>query len=310
LSSTEQKYQHAVKLHAQGKTGQARKLFNAVLRAHPDHSGSLNQLGFIAYREGDIDGAASLISKAVEADPGNLAAIQNLGNLRIEQNRFEEAEACYRKALSRLPGNAELLGNLCVLLRKRGQLDEAVRAGRKSASLAPENPVTWYSLGLALTAQGKDRKAVSCLEKAVGLKPDFTVAHNMLCQATYRLESGRKLRPRGFPKTCAAYQRWYEHDHQNPIAEFMLRALKGDNVPERSPDGVTRRIFDDFAEEFEKQLTKLEYRAPDLVGAAVRRRLGEHVSGLDIVDGGCGTGLMGRILRPMAGGRVDHLAVR
>ncbi len=299
MSSIGQKFQHGVDLHRQGKTGQAAKIFKSILQAHPKHSDALNQLGLIAYRKGDVESAAALFEQSVKADPRNFSAIQNLGNVRVEQNRLGEAESCYRTVIEHSPEDGELQANMCVLLRKGGRFDEAIHAGRQSTSLAPDHPVTWYSLAMAYIAKGQDRKALASLEKAVSLKPDFTIAHNMLCQASYRLEAKQWLGPRGYPKTRLAYQSWYENDRQNPVAEFMLQALAGGDAIDRPPDNVTRRIFDDFAEQFEQQLTKLQYRGPELVSSVLQRHLHDQRE-LDVVDGGCGTGLMAPHLRPRA----------
>jgi len=47
-------------------------------------------------------------------------------------------------------------------------------------------------------------------------------------------------------------------------------------------------------------LQRLEYRAPALVGQALQRIAGEARGDLEIVDAGCGTGLLGQYLRPYA----------
>src|SRR5690606_33739696 len=54
-----------------------------------------------------------------------------------------------------------------------------------------------------------------------------------------------------------------------------------------------------FSSSFDDQLRALEYRAPELLAAAV---LGELPAGarLDVLDAGCGTGLCGPLLRSAA----------
>jgi predicted TPR repeat methyltransferase len=47
-------------------------------------------------------------------------------------------------------------------------------------------------------------------------------------------------------------------------------------------------------------LASLEYRAPTLVGDAVARRLGPEDGDREILDAGCGTGLCGPLLKPLA----------
>jgi predicted TPR repeat methyltransferase len=59
-------------------------------------------------------------------------------------------------------------------------------------------------------------------------------------------------------------------------------------------------VFDGFAESFDEVLHRLEYRAPALVGEALQRIAGEPRGALDIVDAGCGTGLLAQYLKPYA----------
>jgi predicted TPR repeat methyltransferase len=71
-------------------------------------------------------------------------------------------------------------------------------------------------------------------------------------------------------------------------------------VPERASDAYVASTFDDFAHSFDNQLAGLQYRAPALVGDAVRALLGEPKADLEILDAGCGTGLCAPILAPFA----------
>lgn len=80
----------------------------------------------------------------------------------------------------------------------------------------------------------------------------------------------------------------------------MLAALTGEDVPARASSGYVRTVFDRFAESFDEKLRSLDYRAPQLVTAAVEAALGAGRGDLDVLDAGCGTGLCGPLLRPYA----------
>ena len=66
------------------------------------------------------------------------------------------------------------------------------------------------------------------------------------------------------------------------------------------PDDVVRGVFDPFSADFDKHLSNLAYRGPELVAGALARRLPPSDGNLDILDGGCGTGLGGPHLKPYA----------
>jgi predicted TPR repeat methyltransferase len=69
------------------------------------------------------------------------------------------------------------------------------------------------------------------------------------------------------------------------------------------PAGYTAALFDAYASRFDARLRDdLRYRAPEHLVAGLRRALlaGEGPGALDICDVGCGTGLLGPLLRPLA----------
>jgi predicted TPR repeat methyltransferase len=81
----------------------------------------------------------------------------------------------------------------------------------------------------------------------------------------------------------------------------MIAACSGAAVPQRAPDDYVRAEFDRFAETFDGSLARLEYRAPSLIAEAVTEVLGASGKVQAVLDAGCGTGLCGRHLRPIAG---------
>jgi predicted TPR repeat methyltransferase len=81
----------------------------------------------------------------------------------------------------------------------------------------------------------------------------------------------------------------------------MLAAVGGTERPRRASDGYVRATFDDFADSFDRNLEELGYRAPQVLWEAVSGACGlESRSALAVLDLGCGTGLCGPFLRPVA----------
>jgi predicted TPR repeat methyltransferase len=74
-------------------------------------------------------------------------------------------------------------------------------------------------------------------------------------------------------------------------------------VPAEMPAGYVSALFDAYAPRFDASLRDdLRYRAPELLLARLTRALvaGDGLGMLDICDVGCGTGLLGPLLRPLA----------
>lgn len=66
------------------------------------------------------------------------------------------------------------------------------------------------------------------------------------------------------------------------------------------PDAEVKASFDAYAADFDQHIRSLGYRAPELVAEVLARRLSAADARLDVLDGGCGTGLSGPMLRPYA----------
>jgi len=70
-----------------GDLAEARRLFEALLRVDAQSAYVLNNLGLIAVRMEDVDGAIEYFERAVRADPEMRVARENLANARALKER-------------------------------------------------------------------------------------------------------------------------------------------------------------------------------------------------------------------------------
>ncbi|WP_164868031.1 methyltransferase domain-containing protein [Rhodovarius crocodyli] len=94
---------------------------------------------------------------------------------------------------------------------------------------------------------------------------------------------------------------------QDGYLRHLSAALNDDVAEGRAPDAYVAHLFDGYARRFEASLFGLGYRVPGLM----LRALEELRPGLsparpigDVLDLGCGTGLVGVVLHDMLGGRL------
>ena len=86
----------------------------------------------------------------------------------------------------------------------------------------------------------------------------------------------------------------------DPELAYSLQAIEGASSPARAPDDFITEHFDRFAETFDSVPEgKLRYCIPRHLFDAMRRTAGKS-DALDVLDIGCGTGLCGPLLRPLA----------
>lgn len=282
----------AMGLHREGRLDEARRIYEQVLVAAPDHPDVLHYLGLLMHRQGEREQGIALVRRALERVPDYRDALNNLGNLLKQQNRLDEAEACFRRALALAPDVPEARNNLGTLLRQRGDLDGAIEQLERAVTLRPGWADAHYNLGNALRGAGRFEEAMVAYRRVLALEPAHALAAHRL--GTTLLRFAR------FDQARAVYDALLEVAPDDPVARHMRAAVSGEAVPERASDAYVGEMFDRLAEEFDEHLAALDYRAPQLVAEALPGTLGPPRGGLDVLDAGCGTGLCGPALRPYA----------
>jgi len=101
-------------------------------------------------------------------------------------------------------------------------------------------------------------------------------------------------------EAAAVYRAWLEASPADPVAAHLVSATSGENQPLRSSNGFIESVFGRAARDFDATLTRLNYRAPQLLFETAMTVLDPTVVGLEILDLGCGTGLCADWFRPLA----------
>jgi predicted TPR repeat methyltransferase len=110
------------------------------------------------------------------------------------------------------------------------------------------------------------------------------------------------LRARGdHAEAIELYRRCLAVPETAEASRFCLAALGAEPMPEAMPGGVVAALFDQYAKVFDSALLHgLKYQGPAVIAGAVAAILGPGACDLDVLDLGCGTGLCGAVLRPLA----------
>ncbi|MGC4065951.1 MAG: tetratricopeptide repeat protein [Polyangiaceae bacterium] len=286
--------QQAIELQQRGKVVDARAIYRRILATVPKQADALHFLGLIEHQLGHTERGLAFLDEAIALVPDHADFYNNRGNVHRQCGEFERAEADYRTVLRLRPTDAGALNNLGALLRTRGDLDGAVQHYRAALTLVPDHAEALRSLGSALSILGDYAEALAILRRALELCPTDTHVLRYvagLCYATGRLDEAKRL-----------YGEWHARDPEDPVARHMYAACTATQVPERASNEYVRSTFDDYATTFDQSLERLQYRAPALVTTALSRLLdSEGGSERIILDAGCGTGLCGSALRPLAG---------
>jgi predicted TPR repeat methyltransferase len=99
---------------------------------------------------------------------------------------------------------------------------------------------------------------------------------------------------------CQAWDKAVQADPSDPLGAGLKRDLaRRVPVAEAMPPAFVELLFDQYAPRFERSLVeKLGYRGPEILMDALR--LAGRTQFGSVLDLGCGTGLMGTVLRPVS----------
>ena len=97
-----------------------------------------------------------------------------------------------------------------------------------------------------------------------------------------------------------AYERYHASFPDDAEVEHLLIALREDAPPPRASDRCIEQLYEHFASFYDQNMCgDLDYRAPELLLACMAEALGSRRD-LIALDAGCGTGLFGEQLKPLA----------
>jgi predicted TPR repeat methyltransferase len=273
-----------------GRNREALAVCRERLAEDPGDVGALRLLSRVLLHTGHGPLATLLLEGAVKSKPDEPVLLADLGDALRSAGSDDGAAAAYERALSADPASIEAFFGLLELGRS-ADLEARLRSAAERAESAP---APRFALANILLETGKDDPAREAFDRAVELNPHYRYKH---------LNAGTRLAMRKRPERAARMYRWgLRLNPADPQLGHMLDALEGETSGAAAPAGYVADLFDSFADSFEHTLVeRLEYQAPQQAVAALRRRLpASGASDLTVLDAGCGTGLCGPLLRPLA----------
>lgn len=157
---------------ARGDVAAAVRALREVVRARPDLSRPLLNLGQLLEGQGQLREALDVFEEAVTRFPREPLAHFSLGTALELAGRHDEALAAYRQAGTLKPDYADAHYCLGLLLRKRQELSASADALRRAASSNPGFAPAHVALGMVLADLGDRHGSVAQLRLAAKLAPD------------------------------------------------------------------------------------------------------------------------------------------
>jgi predicted TPR repeat methyltransferase len=174
--------------------------------------------------------------------------------------------------------------------RRLGSMDIPEQLLRRAQASDPKNVSVWLALGRFLSRHKQD-EAMTWLNRVLDAQPDNIDALTTL--SSLHIAAGNT---EGAEQLIARAQRI---DPDNEAVRFQAARVRGDGSTQ-IPANLVRNLFDEYAERFDQSLVGgLGYRLPRIVAEKVRTLYPDL--NINLLDLGCGTGLLGAALGRIRG---------
>ena len=302
------------------------RLISQAIKINPRDASSRNNHANVLKELKRLEDALASYDRAIVLKPDYAEAFNNRGNLLKELLRLDEALESLNKAIAIRTDFAEAHNNLANVLELLGRSNEAVPHYFKALSLRPSFPEALYNLGNVFMEQRKFDEAQAQFGKALSLNPNYADVHASLgwlqaelgkldeAIATAKVadQLSKQLSPQSHYRLGALLARCGDKEAarkhlqiylQQDLVDsrggrLLLASLGFEQLPERAPDALLDLIYTRRAASWDHARPGV-YHGHALVATCVQQLVGVNTK-LDIVDAGCGTGLVGAQIRHQA----------
>jgi len=226
------------------------------------------------------------------------------GLAHFEAGRLEQAALSFEASLSLAPGRPSVLFNLALTRMRLGRLPDALPLFEEAVAAEPGNPDTWMHLGTVRAELGDPAGALAAFDS--GLALDGEQAGLWSRRGSVQRELGR------LEEAAASFERAIALGADPQLHAYYLAAVRpaanaGPGtaaVPQAAPRVYVESLFDSYAGNLQEHLVDaLRYQAPQVLPQGLQKFQPAGARHAAVLDLGCGTGLVGRLLQPQA----DHI---
>ena len=293
---------------------------------HPGRADALYAIGYAELQRGEPGDAEEAVNRFDQARASGLDSAElhlHRGVALLLSGKTDAAKTALLAAAERTPDNAEIHYHLGVISRHEGNTPEARQRISRALELNPQYARACEGLAVLETDTGNFPAAEVLFRRAIQLKPTSVAAHRGLGAVLHKLgreaeaqkEMERAVQLTHSPASAAtgttgsaseaiaALERKLTPSAESAALHFWLATTTNIAPPPSVPREKVSGLYDRYADLFDEHLRdRLGYRVPELIADALSPLRPDRL--MDVLDIGCGTGLCGALLRPMAGSLI------
>ena len=286
-----------------GDLGSAARCYEEALVRSSAPAAVDMKLGAVLWKLGDSVRALEAFERAVAGAAGSAEAFYNLGCAQLELGRFGEAGRSAAEALRLRPVFSEAVTLRAAAVAASGDIEAAVALlGRQGVLISTGSSSSADSAGAAIRSDQTAFGAAVTSDPTVVPRAVMTsdpaavlaaAASPISSAQRYLSLAIRLMNSRLFDPARRCLEAAVRESPREVMAQHLLTALSGAKS-ERPVEGYVRQLFDASAATFDRELvSKLGYDIPREMVQALLDIAAVPEGHWDVLDLGCGTGLVG-----------------
>lgn len=274
-----------------GQLAEAASMLNRAREQIPNDPRVFMMAGLMSEKAGNVEGAFQFMQRGLALAPNWAPGIVVLAQLQARQGHFAEAVENATTAHELDPTSRVVLDGAIEVAHLTGGFELAVRYLSKGLEQQPQDNKLRLFLATDLSQLGKYDDALAVWNALLADAPQDQQALKG-CMHTL-LAAGR------LDDAAAVTAALLELDPGNPVYAYYDARAHG-QTPAHQPAELNRQLFDSAAQVFDQQLQQgLRYRLPQQIAQKIIALYPDKK--LDVLDLGCGTGLLGAQLGKLQG---------
>ena len=280
-----------------GDAAAAERCFEASLALVPARASTLVNLGAARVRLGKHQQALQALEQSIALDASQPDAWEHRGVASAGLGRVADSIASFERALALDAQSLSAQFHLGCMLNEGRQHTRALTVFERLLAAEATRGEAWFRHGQTLQALDRHDEALGSYERALAL--DAAQPQAWINRGGILREAGRHA------EAAASYRQALAQGGDPEMVAFCLASVeRSAALPAAAPRAHVQGLFDDYAGQFDQHLLQvLHYRGHEVLGRALRAAAqGRRFA--HALDLGCGTGLCGVQLQPLAA-RID-----
>lgn len=319
-------FSELVEMFQRGLFGDVTETGQKLINEFPDALKLQNLVGSAYAQLGEFEKSIEILRKVIAKDIEYANAHHNLGLSYSHVGQLDSAVEMLMHAIYLSPYTASFHHSLASTFFAKGDLKNAIAAQKSAVDLDGSCARFQTALGGYYMAIGRLDLARTTLENVLNALPGESgpmvllgqtyTRLNMQHEAMAQFDAAQKICPddpellmamakfwRKYAspeKELEALEKMHKNDPDDPELQYFLPKLAGEKM-QAAPAAYVTKLFDQYAENFENSMrVDLNYQCPIEIAAVLTSHLPSSGIFDEVIDLGCGTGLVGEAIAGMA----------